>query len=54
MCCPSTGRDPLALSWEMSSAIVDAAASSGGSRMTSSARIIEGVGRFATWKVCYV
>jgi hypothetical protein len=39
----------------MSSAIVDAAAGSGGSQMIISARTVEFVvGRFATWKVCYI
>ena len=38
----------------MSSAIVDAAAGSGGSQMTISVRTVEFVvGRFATWKVSY-
>jgi hypothetical protein len=39
----------------MFSAIVGAAAGSGGSRMTSSARIVEVVvGKFANWKVYYI
>ena len=54
-CCPpSTGQDLPVVGWEMSSAIVDGAAGSGGSQMTISVRTVEFVvGRFATWKVSY-
>jgi hypothetical protein len=47
-------RSPSCMSG-MSSAIVSAAAGSGGSQMTISARNVEiVVGMFATWKVCYI
>jgi hypothetical protein len=53
-CLLLTGEGLPVAGWGMSSAIVDAAAGSGGSRMTIFARIVEVVGRFATWKFCYI
>ena len=54
-CLPSTGQGLPVAGWGMSSAIVDAAAGSAGSQMTISAKTAKVVvGRFATWKVCYI